>query len=129
MLQASVMLYKLTGDKSYLDEATIIAKNVIIHFTEEYQYNGKSIRLFKNTGNWFNYILLRGYIELYSVDKDRGYLDIFFDNMDQVWYNARNKDGLFMKDWKGMKENQYKELLDQAGMMAMFAALGSVSEK
>lgn len=127
MLQASVMLYKLTGEKSYLDEAGIIAKNVISHFTEDYEYDGKTIKLFKNTGNWFNYILLRGYIELYSVDNDPVYLNIFRDNMDQVWDYARNKEGLFMKDWKGRKENQYKDLLDQAGMMAMFASLTSTS--
>lgn len=127
MLQASVMLYKLTSEKSYLNEAGIIAKNVISHFTEDYEYNGKTIKLFKNTGNWFNYILLRGYMELYSVDKNPVYLDIFRDNMDQVWDYARNKEGLFMKDWKGRKENQYKELLDQAGMMAMFASLTSTS--
>lgn len=125
MLQASVMLYKMTGEKIYLDEAGTIAKNVISHFTEEYKYNERTIRLFKNTGNWFNYILLRGYMELYSVDKNPVYLQIFIDNMDQVWDNARTKEGLFVKDWKGKKENQYNELLDQAGMMSMFACLAS----
>lgn len=129
MLQASVLLHKLTGEKSYLDEAGIIAKNVIGHFTEDHEYKGRTIRLFKNTGNWFNYILLRGYIELYSVDKDPVYIEIFKDNMDQVWDKARNKDGLFLKDWKGQKENQYKELLDQAGMMAMFASLANARYK
>ncbi|MGE5420181.1 MAG: glycoside hydrolase family 76 protein, partial [Chloroflexota bacterium] len=126
MLQASVMLYKLTGEKDYLNEAGIIANSVINHFTEDYLYKGNTIKLFKNTGNWFNYILLRGYMELYSVDKNPIYLNIFRDNMDQVWDYARNKEGLFMKDWKGQKENQYNELLDQAGLMAIFAALASV---
>lgn len=127
MLQSSVLLYKLTGDKIYLDEAQHIAKSAIDHFTEEFTIpNGKNIRLFKNTGTWFNSILFRGYAELYEIDKNVEYLIIFINNMDYLWNFVRNEDGLISKDWKGQKEDQYKSLLDQTAFVEMWAVLGGM---
>ena len=124
MLQSAAMLYRLTGNKAYLDEAQQIAASVVNYFTEDYKTSeGKSIRLFKNTGNWFNAILLRGYAELYRIDGNKQYINIFRDNLDQLWNHVRNKDGLFGKDWKGEKEEQYKWLLDQASLVEMLATL------
>jgi uncharacterized protein YneR len=124
MLQSAAMLYKLTGDKSYLNEAQRIAKSATDHFTEEFTTaEGNKMRLFRNTGTWFNSILLRGYTELYALDKNDEYLKIFGENMDHMWKQVRNKDGLFSKDWKGQKEDQYKSLLDQTGFVEMGAVL------
>jgi predicted alpha-1,6-mannanase (GH76 family) len=124
MLQSAAMLYKLTGDKAYLEEAQHIAKSTIDFFTEEYiTVEGKKIKLFKNTGTWFNSILFRGYTELYKLDGNNKYITIFRDNMNQVWNHVRNKDGLFSKDWKGQKEDEYKSLLDQSGLMEIWAVL------
>lgn len=114
----------LTGDKAYLEEAQHIAKSTIDFFTEEYlTVEGKKIKLFKNTGTWFNSILFRGYTELYKLDGNNQYITIFRDNMNQVWNHARNKDGLFSKDWKGQKEDEYKSLLDQSGLVEIWAVL------
>jgi uncharacterized protein YyaL (SSP411 family) len=126
MLQSAAMLYRLTGNKVYLEEAQHIAKSAIDYFTEEYTTaEGKKIRLFKNTGTWFNSILFRGYAELYRLDGNNQYITIFSDNMDYLWDHVRNKDGLFSKDWKGQKEDEYKALLDQAGLVEIWAVLGS----
>jgi hypothetical protein len=127
MLQATAILFKLTGDKIYLTEAQIIAKSVMDHFTEVFTTEeGVKIRLFKNTGNWFNAILLRGYGELYESDRDNQYISIFRANMDHLWNHVRNKDGLFSKDWKGIKEDEYKWLLDQAGLVEIWASLSLI---
>jgi predicted alpha-1,6-mannanase (GH76 family) len=124
MLQAAAMLYKLTGNKIYLEEAQHMAKSVIDYFTEEYlTAEGGKIRLFKNTGNWFNSILFRGYGELYRLDKNDVFINIFRENMDHLWNHVRNKDGLFSKDWKGQKEDDYKALLDQSGLVEIWAEL------
>lgn len=124
MMQAAALLYKLTGSKIYLEEAQQIAKSVIDYFTEDYTTgNGSKIRLFKNTGTWFNSILFRGYTELYNLDKNDQYINIFRDNMDQLWNHVRNRDGLFSKDWKGQKEDVYKSLLDQSGLVEIWAVL------
>ena len=62
----------------YLEEAQQIAKSAINYFTENYTTaEGNQIRLFKNTGNWFNAILLRGYVDLYRMDKNKEFINIF----------------------------------------------------
>jgi len=128
MLQSAAILCRLTGDESYLREAQQIGESVVNHFTEDFTTGeGKKIRLFKNTGNWFNAILFRGYAELYQLDRNDRYISIFRDNMDHLWFNVRNKDGLFSKDWKGQKEDEYKSLLDQAGLVEIWAMLARVS--
>jgi predicted alpha-1,6-mannanase (GH76 family) len=124
MLQAAALLYKLTGKKIYLEEAQQIAKSAMKHFTENYTTaDGKQIKLFKNTGNWFNAILFRGYAELYQLDKNKEFITIFEDNLDQLWNRVRDKNGLFSKDWKGEKDDEHKWLLDQASLVEMWATL------
>ncbi len=68
-------------------------------------------------------MLLRGYAELYLLDGNDQYIKIFRDNMDQLWKNVRDENGLFSKDWKGQKEDEYKWLLDQAGLVEIWAVL------
>jgi predicted alpha-1,6-mannanase (GH76 family) len=127
MLQSAAILYRLTGKKTYLDEANRIAKSAIEYFTNEYiTTEGKKIRLFKNTGNWFNAILLRGYAELYNIDRNSHYLSIFRDNMEQLWNHVRDKNGLFNKDWTGQKEDKNKSLLDQASLVEIWANLARI---
>ena len=118
------MIYKLTGNKEYLYEAQKIAKSAISYFTEEFvTAEGKKIKLFKKTDNWFNAILFRGYAELYRLDKDPQYVTIFSDNMDQLWNHVRDENGLFSKDWKGVNDDEYKWLLDQASLVEIWSSL------
>lgn len=127
MLQAAAMLYKLTGKKAYLDDAQQIAKSAIIFFTADYTTpEGKKIRLFKNGQAWFNAVLLRGYVVLYESDRNKAYITIFEDNLDQLWNLTRDKNGLFSKNWKGNMDDKYKWLLDQACMVEMWASLAGL---
>jgi predicted alpha-1,6-mannanase (GH76 family) len=126
MLQAAALLYKLTGKEVYLADARNIAESAITYFTEDFATpEGKHIRLFRNRGNWFVAILLRGYTELYALDKNDAYLRIFQDNLDHVWKHARYDKGLFTKDWSGEATGMKPRwLLDQAAMVEMYAAMG-----
>jgi len=127
MLQAAAMIYKLTGEKDYLKDAQQIAWSAMNYFTEEFTTaEGKKIRLFKNTGNWFNAILFRGYVELYQLDRKAEYLGIFRDNMNQLWNHTRDKNGLFSKDWKGQNDDPYKWLLDQASLVEIWGTLADM---
>lgn len=127
MLQASAILFRLTGNKTYLEEAQNIAKSAINHFTEEFVTpGGKTIRLFRNTGNWFNAVMLRGYEELFRIDGNSQYVTIYRDNMDHLWENIRDKNGLFSKDWKGTREESNKSLLDQAALVEIWAVLAGL---
>jgi uncharacterized protein YyaL (SSP411 family) len=124
MMQAAALLYNLTGNNEYLEEVQHIAASAIDYFTEDFLTpEGKKIRLFKNTGNWFNAVLLRGYTELYRINNSDKYLNIFNDNLNYLRNHICDKNGLFSKDWKGEKEDQYKWLLDQAAMVEMWAVL------
>jgi len=130
MLQSAALLYKLTGNREYLEEAQKIAASAIVYFTEDFKTpEGKSIRLFKNTGNWFNTILFRGYEELYLLDKNPKYLEIFKDNLEYLWNHLKDENGLFGKDWKGEKKEEYKWLLDQASLVELYARLGELTQK
>ena len=126
MLQAAALLYKITGKEVYLADARNIAKASIAYFTEDFVTpEGKSIRLFRKRGNWFVAIMLRGYTELYALDKNDAYLRIFQDNLDHVWKHSRSDKGLFTQEWSGkIKVTKPKWLLDQAAMVEMYAVMG-----
>ncbi|WP_320111934.1 glycoside hydrolase family 76 protein [Draconibacterium orientale] len=127
MLQASALLYRHTNDKKYLKEAQNIATSAIEYFTTDFTTkNGEIIRLFKNTGSWFNAVLFRGYIELYKLDQDPKFIQIFQQNMDHLWLAVKDKNGLFGKDWSGEKEDEYKWLLDQASLIEIWANLATL---
>lgn len=125
MMQAAALLYKITGNEIYLNDAQNIAQSAIHHFTHEFVTpQGKTIQLFNRTDNWFNAILLRGYAELFSLDNNPTYINIFRDNLEHIWLNARDQNSLFSKDWSGKKQDEYKWLLDQAAMVEMYAVMG-----
>lgn len=130
MLHAAALLYKHTGNKEYLDEAQKIVVSAIEHFTVDFTTpEGKTIRLFKNTGNWFNVILFRGVEELYFLDNNSEYVEIFKDNLEYLWNHLRDENGLFGKDWKGEKQEKYKWLLDQASLVELYARLGEITQR
>ena len=107
MLQSNVLFYQITKEKKYLDEAYFIADAA-----EKFFYkNGKL------PGNyWFNVVLLRGYEELYKVDKNKDRFRFFVDDAERIWKEERDQAGLLgRKDKKG--------LIDQAAMMEMFVRL------
>jgi uncharacterized protein YyaL (SSP411 family) len=108
MLQSNVLLYEITRDKKYLNEAERIAQAA-----EQFFYkNGKL------PGNyWFNAVLLRGYIELYKVDHNKQQLQFFIDDADRIWNEEKDD-----KDLLG-RNNKRKSLIDQAAMMEVYARL------
>lgn len=129
MMQAAALLYKFTGKNDYLADAQKIAKSAILHFTKDFKtQEGKQIRLFKNTGNWFNTILFRGYAELYRLDKNPEFIRVFKDNLDQLWNHTRDENGFFGKDWTGKANNEYQWLLDQASMVEMWATMAEMND-
>jgi len=129
MLQSAALLYKLTGKEEYLEEAGNIAASAIEYFTEDFKTpEGSTIQRFKNTGNWFNAILFRGYEELYFLDKNPKYILIFKDNLEYLWNHLRDNHGLFGKDWKGENKEEYKWLLDQASLVELYARLNELNQ-
>ena len=124
MMQAAALLYNITGEKSFLEESEKIGVSAIFYFTEDFETtDGRRFRLFKNTDNWSIAVMMRGYTELYNIDKNPEFLQIFKENLDHVWENVRDENGLFSRDFSGEVDDQYKWLLDQAGLVEMWASL------
>lgn len=110
MLQSNVLLYEITKDKKYLEEAKRVALAGKSHFFR----NG---RLPSNY--WFNAVMLRGYAELYKVDPDKKWIEFFKADADRIWAEERDENNLV-----GTKTQ--KSLLDQAGMLEIYARLAKL---
>lgn len=110
MLQASVILYNIKKDKKYLDDALFIANG-----SENFFYkNGKL-----PDNYWFNAVLIRGYIELYKVEKNKKRLQFIIDDAEHVWKDERDAQNLL-----GKKE--VKSLIDQSAMLETYARLANL---
>ena len=107
MLQANAQLYLLTHDKKYLTEAQRIAAAGKAHFFK----NGRL-----PADYWFNAVMLRGYTELYKIDKNQGWLDFFKTDADNIWQQERGENNML-----GTKPA--KRLIDQAAMIEIYARL------
>ncbi|MEO8414254.1 MAG: glycoside hydrolase family 76 protein [Ginsengibacter sp.] len=112
MLQSNVLLYNITNNKKYLQEArriAAIAKKV-------FYKNGRL------PGNyWFNAVLLRGYQELYTIDKNKDYIQFFIDDANRIWQDEKDENGLVGK-------GKRKSLIDQAAMIEIYARLAELNE-
>jgi uncharacterized protein YyaL (SSP411 family) len=107
MLQSNALLYGITKDKKYLKEAQRIALAGRAHFFK----NGRLPSEY-----WFNAVMLRGYAELYKIDKNPRWIDFFKQDANRIWAEERDKDNLL-----GTKDQ--KRLIDQAGMLEIYARL------
>lgn len=127
MMQAAALLYKITGDKSYLADAQEVAKSAHAFFFHPFTSpEGDSFRLINRGNIWFTAIMMRGYIELYKLDKDRTYVQDFKKSLDHAWVYMRDKDGLFGNDWSGEKKDDSKWLLTQFAMAEMYARISKI---
>ena len=124
MLQAAVLLYNLTDDRSFLTEAENIAKASFGHFVLQLQGN-KGVS-FRDGNSWFNAVMLRGFAELKNAGGQNHYFDQFQTLLNQYYCDQRNEQGLF---YKFSRQNQNRKwLLNQAGFAEMFARLAIMSK-
>ena len=113
MLQSSVMLYRITKDKKYLQHAKELAEGSLKKFVVKNRFPGHY---------WFNVVLLRGYIDLYDVDGERKFINAMEQDAEAIWKTERDGNNLIGK-------RDTKELLDQAAVMEMFARLAIINSK
>lgn len=110
MLQSNVLLYEITKNKKYLNEAERIAKA-----GEKYFF--KNGRL--PNGYWFNTVLFRGYEALFKFDRNKTWINLFQKDADEIWKNERDSNNML-----GTKPE--KTLIDQAAMIEIYARLEKI---
>ncbi|HEY6914343.1 MAG TPA: glycoside hydrolase family 76 protein [Paludibacter sp.] len=127
MIQSSVRLYNITGEKKYLNNARRLAEGSYRHFVKK---SDKGFRYIDDLP-WFNVVLFRGYQELYEVDRNPKYINAIISGADWAWENARDEAGLIYKDWTGQKDEkkQPKWLLDEACMAELYARIAIIKGK
>ncbi|MEA4982691.1 MAG: glycoside hydrolase family 76 protein [Paludibacter sp.] len=127
MLQASALLYRITKDTQYLNEARRIAKSGYNQFFNGFQTEGReSFKLLKKGDVWFTAVMLRGFVELYTLDGNDEYINAFRKNLDYAWKYMREENGLFNSDWSGQTKDESKWLLTQFAMVEMYARLSVI---
>jgi len=124
MIQSSVRLYKITGNKIYLENAQRLAKGSYSYFVKKTNLGIPYI----DDLPWFVVVLFRGYQELYEVDHNPIYVDAIIKGADWAWENARDESGLLYKDWTGRKDEkkQPKWLLDESCMVELYARIAVI---
>lgn len=124
MIQSSVRLYNITGEKRYLNNARRLAEGSYQYFVKKSEKGFRYI----NDLSWFNVVLFRGYQELYDVDHNSKYVDAIISGADWAWENARDEAGLIYKDWTGQKDEkkQPKWLLDESCMAELYTRIAII---
>lgn len=110
MLQSNVLLFKTTGSQKYLDEAKRLATAA-----ENCFYKNNKLP----DNYWFNAVLLRGYIELFKIEKNENRLKFFIADANRIWQQEKDEKGLL-----GKKKS--KTLIDQSAMIEIYARLAKI---
>lgn len=128
MMQSAALLYQLTKNPIYLKDAQNIAKECFNYFFTDFTpaTNEEAFRMLKKGDIWFTAVMLRGFIELYQIDKDKTYINAFNKSLSYAWDNARDEKGLFNADLSGKSKDQKKWLLTQAAMVEMYSRLAMI---
>ncbi|MEO8110355.1 MAG: glycoside hydrolase family 76 protein [Ginsengibacter sp.] len=111
MLQSNVLLYNILKDEKYLLQAQQIATAA-----ENVFYKNKKLQ----GSYWFNAVLLRGYQELYKVDRNEKRFQFFIDDANRIWQDEKDDKGLVGK------KDKRKSLIDQAAMIEIYARLAEM---
>ena len=128
MMQSAALLYQLTKNPIYLKDAQNIAKECFNYFFTDFTpaTNEEAFRMLKKGDIWFTAVMLRGFIELYQIDKDKTYINAFNKSLSYAWDNARDEKGLLNTDLSGKSKDERKWLLTQAAMVEMYARLATI---
>lgn len=114
MLQSSVYLYELTGDKKYFEKANKMAESSLDYFYKSGKFRD---------GYWFNAVLLRGYMHLLKHNKDLKYISGFKKCLDNAIKENKNAKGLFEAD------NGEYNLVEHGGMLEILARFAHLEKE
>lgn len=127
MIEAGVLLYRITGNKNYLIDAQKTALGTYQHFTK-IKSTTTGDQVFYPDSPWFNVILFRGLKALYFEDGNKKYVQTMLENAHFAWSNTTDENNLLGKSWSEKSAQPYKWLLDNACMIELFAELTDIAK-
>jgi len=124
MIQSAVRLYKITGNTKFLEDAQALSEGTYKFY---FGYTEEGIPYVKDMP-WFTLVLLRGYQELYEIDKNPTYVNAVIECADWAWEHARDKEKLGYHDWTGKEDESQKPkwLLDTSCMAELYARISLI---
>lgn len=126
-MQAAVLLYNITNEVQYLEDAQNIAEAAhqrwFIPFDSDIL--NESFNILEPGHVWFQGIMLRGYVELYNVDQNSEYIDDYKKTLLHAWLSdARNRDtNLINENFTGTTTQDKWEILHQGAIVEMLSQL------
>jgi hypothetical protein len=121
MVLNGLLLYRITGQQQFLDEAKATATGAYNYFVKP--RNGLTLS-YPDHDPWFNTKLLIAYIELapYLPAAD-AYINTYINMLNHGYDEARLSNGLFYEDWTGAAQGRYQDLLHQAAVIESYALI------
>ncbi|RZM19663.1 MAG: hydrolase [Pedobacter sp.] len=128
MLEASVLLYRFTKEKKYLDEARQIAEGAFQHFGAQKKIPQLAMNI---DVPWFVTVLCRGYEALYEQDKNDKYVNALIESLDYAWAHTKDANGFLTKSWTTNEQEMKnpKWLLDEACIAELYARICMIRSK
>lgn len=126
MISGGAALYRVTGEKQYLTQAK---RSAMAAHKEMGKPEDGFVNYPTTSTNWFNLILLQGYIDLFPYDeKCKEYIDCMQRTLDHAYENYLNTRGLLPRDLVKGWDNRNtadvdKNVMDQATAAEMYAIL------
>ncbi|MFA6858301.1 MAG: glycoside hydrolase family 76 protein [Bacteroidales bacterium] len=122
MISNGILLYRITNDNYYLDNAKASAEGSYSFFVRPV---GNVALSYPDHDPWFTVKLIKAYIELEPLFKPAGnYIKTFINCLDTACDKARFSNGLFYEDWTGSSAKRAEQLLMQD---AALEALGMIA--
>lgn len=127
MISNGIRLYKILGDKKYLDDAIESAQGAYNFFVRP---SGKLSLAYPNHDTWFTTKLIRSFIEIEPYFKVAStYINTFINFLDYAYDNARYSNGLFYEDWTGSDPKRGEQLLMQDAALESLGIIALYKEE
>jgi hypothetical protein len=119
ILQGALLLWQLTGDRTYLNDAEHIA------YAMESTYIDWASHALRETGQWGGHDMTNAFVDLYNEDKDPTWLNVAAGYLTFLHENSKDADGRYPETWTEVGVPGKTGLLYQASAARAFARLGN----
>lgn len=127
IMQGALLLYEITGEKSYLDDVYQLA------YSMESIYISWSDHVLHEVGKWGGHDMADAYIDLYNFDKNPHWLGIIAGYLAHIYNYCKDENGFYPEGWDDYSwKNEPMEngkriygLIENASAMSAFYRLAS----